>query len=90
MQTIWKAVLRVADVQPIVVPVGAEMLFAREQFEEICIWFRCDSDAPKEQRLIAVIATGAPAPGNEARYLGSASLMGGNLIYHVFERKEAA
>ena len=84
--TIWKATLKLADVQTIDVPEGAELLCAREQFEKICVWFRCDPSARKTQREIAIVGTGHPAPGNEGRYLGTASLQGGTLMFHVFER----
>lgn len=82
-RTIWKTILKLVDVQEIEVPAGAEMLCAREQFDTICVWFRCDPDAPKEHRKIAVVGTGNPAPA-DGRYLGSASLYGGQLIFHVF------
>ena len=85
-RTIWKAVLQPTDAQQIEVPAGAELLCAREQFEQICVWFRCDPTAPKERRDIAIVGTGHAAPGNEGRYLGTASLHGGSLILHVFER----
>jgi len=85
-RTIWKAVLQPADVQQIEVPFGAELLCAREQFEQICVWFRCDPTAEKELRSIAIVGTGHDAPGNEGRYLGTASLQGGALMFHVFER----
>ena len=85
MKTIWKVVLRPVIVQDIQVPVGAEILCAREQYEKICIWFRCDPDAAIEKRTIAIIGTGAEAP-DDGRYLGTASLDSGNLIFHVFEK----
>lgn len=84
--TIWKTVLKPTDAQQIEVPAGAELLCAREQFEQICVWFRCDPSAPKEKRDIAIIGTGNPAPNGEGRYIGTASLQGGALMLHVFER----
>lgn len=83
--TIWKITLNDFGPQPVSVPAGAEFLCAREQHDEICVWFRCDPTAPKETRSLAVCATGGPAPGSEGRYLGTASLRGGGLIFHVFE-----
>lgn len=84
--TIWKATLKPIDAQQIEVPEGAELLCAREQHEQICVWFRCNPSAPKELRDIAIVGTGHPAPNSEGRYIGTASLMGGNLMFHVFER----
>jgi hypothetical protein len=87
MLTIWKQVLKPADVQQIEVPRGAELLCAREQHERICVWFRCDPAEPFELRGIAICGTGHPAPpAEECRYLGTASLQGGSLMFHVFEK----
>lgn len=87
--TIWKATLKPADVQDVEVPAGAEFLCAREQYDQICVWFRCDPSASREQRKIAIVGTGHAAPGDESRYLGTASLHGGNLMFHIFERLAA-
>jgi hypothetical protein len=85
--TIWKSVLKLEDVQKIMVPDGSELLCAREQFEQICVWYRCDPKAEKSPRSIAIVGTGNPAPGADGRYLGTASLSGGSLMFHVFERQ---
>ena len=87
MQTIWKTVLKPTDLQEIEVPKGAEMLCAREQYDEIAVWYRCDPEAPKEPRKIALCGTGHTAPPHDqCRYLGTGSLHGGKLILHVFEQ----
>lgn len=83
MKTIWKTLLLAADVQEIEVPIGSEMLCAREQFEGICVWYRCDPNAPREKRKIAIVATGSPAP-DDGQHIGTCSLRGGSLIFHVF------
>jgi hypothetical protein len=84
-KTIWKSVLRTTDSQQIMIPDGSEMLCAREQNEEICVWYRCDPYAMLAPRDIAVIGTGNPSPGDDWRYIGTASLLGGRLMFHVFE-----
>lgn len=84
MKRIWKAQLAALDVQEIETPKGAEFLCAREQGNEICVWFLCEPNAPREKRMIAVVGTGHPAP-DDGSYLGTASLDGGSLIFHVFE-----
>lgn len=85
--TIWKVVLDLTDEQSVQLPALAEILCAREQHDQICIWFRCHPSAPKQSREIAIVGTGHPAPAaHEARYLGSASLHEGQFIFHVFER----
>lgn len=85
-ETIWKAVLRAAEIQEIEVPTGAELLCVREQFDNVCIWYRCDPSAAMSTRKIAIVGTGHPAPSKEqARYLGTAALRNGRLMFHVFE-----
>lgn len=84
MTTIWKATLKQENVQDVPMPDGAHILCAREQGNDICVWFRCDPKQPMRPRRIAVVGTGHPAP-DTGNYLGSASLMGGSLIFHVFE-----
>jgi hypothetical protein len=86
--TILKEILQPISSQEIMVPKGAEILCVHEQFEEICVWFRCDPNAPKEPRLIGIIGTGHPAPPEEeSRYLGTASMHEGRSMFHVFVRR---
>lgn len=83
MATVWKIALKPADVQEVEVPGGAEFLCAREQYENVCVWFRCDPSRDIEKRKIAIVGTGHPAP-DDGRYIGTASLRGGTLMFHVF------
>lgn len=87
MHTVWKAS---HDPRPgvavIEVPEGAELLSAREQHDQVAIWFRCDPEAPKTQRRVALCMTGSPAPtAEQGRYLGSALFDHGRFVLHVFE-----
>lgn len=87
MPTIWKETIKPVAVQEVMLPKGAEILCAREQWEQPCIWFRCDPMAQKEPRKIAICGTGHAAPeGGESRYLGTALLQRGALVLHVFEQ----
>lgn len=83
--TIWKAVLKATDVQDIEVPEDAELLIARDQHEQLCVWFKCDPNKPLSKRRIAVRGTGHYVPAG-ARYVGTGFLRGGALVLHVFER----
>ena len=83
MKVIWKSILDPQAQQAIMLPEGAEMLYAREQNEQICVWYRCDPAAPKVARFMAIVGTGHTAP--DGKYIGSVSLHGGQLIFHVFE-----
>ena len=83
--TIWKTILAPTNVQDIEVPEGAELLTARDQHEQICIWFKCDPEKPITTRRIAMCGTGHSAPEG-AHYIGTGFLQGGHLVLHVFER----
>ena len=85
--TIWKAVLEFEGEQVIEVPKGADLLCARGQYDKIAVWFRCDPGAPNENRTILICGTGhptAPLPSC-SRYLGTAALDGGQLMFHIFD-----
>lgn len=81
-KTIWKLTLNEALAR-VEVPKGTEFLTAREQNDQICVWFLCDPDAPKEARTLEICGTGSA--GSDGRYLGSCHLRGGAFIFHVFE-----
>ena len=93
MITIWKATLEVQTKQSVTMPRGAAVLCAAAQGDGICIWFRCDTSAPTEERIFYVYGTGhdmdsgADGSGGHAvgRYVGTAHLFGGKLVFHVFE-----
>jgi hypothetical protein len=81
---VWKVALKAVDVQEIEVPEDAELLTAREQNEQLCVWFKCDPTKRASKRRIVIVGTGHPAPEG-ARYVGTGFLMGGQLVFHVFE-----
>ena len=80
---IWKTELKGQDVQDIEIPVGAEILTASHQGERICIWYRCDPDAPTEPRKVMLVGTGHPTV-KDGTYIGTAHLRGGLIVVHVF------
>lgn len=64
-------------------PVGSEILTAREQHDKICVWARVDPDELLvSNRSFAVCGTGHEAPFSD--YVGTAMLFGGDLVLHVF------
>jgi len=81
MKTIWKFKLESA----IEMPLGSQILSAREQGDEICIWALVDPLAEKEQREFTVYGTGHDVPDAAMKFLGTAHLYGGNMVFHVFE-----
>lgn len=85
-QVIWKAVLEATSFQEIKVPQGTVFLCAGEQYEDICVWYRCDPEAPLVKRSLYIYGTGHEMELTDIHYLGTTSLAGGKLIFHVFEK----
>jgi hypothetical protein len=83
-RTIWKFQLN-PIARGVVMPVGAKVLTAREQGDTICIWAEVDPDAEGSMRHFVVYGTGHEMPDDPGTYIGTASLSGGRLIFHVYE-----
>ena len=82
-EVIWKETLKMEEFQQISIPVGASIIHAGWQDNPV-IWFRCDPDAPKELVSMAVTPTGYILPTSNLIYIGTVSLSGGALIFHIF------
>lgn len=84
--TIWKYTI---DPKTTVTPMkaGAIILYAREQGNDVCVWAIVNPETEDEPRRIKVYGTGwgIDTVSVSRRYLGSAHLEGGALIFHVFE-----
>lgn len=83
--TVWKYTLLAADLQRIEMPAGAQILHVAEQHGELCMWALVDPDEPPVAHRFTVIGTGHIAPSRPAAYVGSALMLGGSLVWHVFE-----
>ena len=81
--TIWKTELAPTDKQFVEVPRGAQFLLGRDQYDKMCVWYRCDPEAPKEKRRIEIVGTGHAAP-EDGQYVGTACLQGGHFMFHIF------
>lgn len=88
--TIWKYVL--SPGMPVRMPRGATVLHAAGQGDDLCVWALVDPQAPTEERRFDVYGTGHPCPAPEAlgRYVGTAHLNDGALVFHVFEYRSIA
>ena len=89
MRTIWKYMIDPISLE-IDMPQGAYILCAKEQHDEIFIWAEVDPNAIKERRFFEVFGTGhnidTSVVGGRL-YIGTAMLNGGNLVFHIYERK---
>lgn len=82
-RTVWKF-----ELQPritLLMPAGAQALHVHEQNGGVCLWALVDPEAPKEARTFLTFGTGHEGVPEDARYVGSAHLSGGVLVFHVFE-----
>lgn len=86
--TVFKYVLE-PGVSAITIPEGAEILTVQVQREQLVLWALVDPTAPTEIREFRVMGTGheiGPEIGPDRHtYVGTAQLMGGALVMHVFE-----
>jgi hypothetical protein len=86
MMTIYKYPLR-PDLQTLRLPADAEILCVQMQRGEPQVWVKLDTDKPLVTRTLCVYGTGHEMKGLDSHYIGTFQLMGGELIFHVFEEK---
>ena len=87
MKKIFKYPLEITDTQFVELPLGAEILTAQIQGDQLCLWAIVNTlpGAVKKNRRIEIIGTGNPMPTGELKYISTFQMMGGGLIFHVFE-----
>jgi len=85
--TVWKFPLRVDDTQTIEMPSGSEVLCVQNQSDTPTLWARVPNvHAPMMERKFHLIGTGHQAGTRDLRqYIGTVQIMGGMLVFHVFE-----
>lgn len=80
MKTIWKFKAEGA----VEMPVGATILTAQIQANEICIWAEVNPEAPTERRRFFIFGTGHPIPNtpNGLHYIST--VQDGIYVWHVY------
>ncbi len=66
-------------------PVGARVLTMQCQFNALYLWAIVDPAAETEDRTFVVYGTGHVMDEEKLRYIGTAQMLGGDLIWHAFE-----
>lgn len=89
-KSIWKFKLDTSDIIIVEMPIGAEILTVQEQNDKPCLWALVNIDeVEKEKRTFCVYGTGHIISSNSSndmkKYIGTYQLMGGCLVFHVFE-----
>jgi hypothetical protein len=83
---IYKYPLQVNDTVAVSLPQDAELLCVQEQHGKPCLWALVDPTADTVQRVLRMAGTGHPLSDDEQRtYLNTFQLLGGELVFHVFE-----
>lgn len=88
MKTVWKYQTPMVDTFSLLMPKGAECLhFNMQNGVGCCLWARVDPEEPTEVRRFRLAGTGLPDVG-DGRYIGTAILEDGGLVFHLFELVE--
>ena len=68
-------------------PCNAQVLSVASQGESLCLWAWLRPGNPSETRTFEVYGTGHEIPDveGERKFIGTAQMLGGALIWHVFE-----
>jgi hypothetical protein len=84
--TIWKYEI-MPGVFDLNMPAGARILSVQVQRGKPYVWALCCPDNEIEKRRLCVVGTGHSTPENieNARFVGTFQLNGGELVFHLFE-----
>lgn len=67
-------------------PLGAKVIHADIQGEQICLWAHVDTKQKKELRRFMIVGTGHTMPeGQKLEHRGTVLMHEGTLVVHVFE-----
>lgn len=84
--TIWKYPLTITGNQTLDMPKGAIILSAQIQFGLLYLWAMVDPTQPHDERDIEIIGTGHEFAEAPRKFIGTAQMAGGNLVWHIFEK----
>lgn len=89
MNTIYKYLLPITDLQGVDLPKGAKILHVGEQEGGISLWAQVDTEAEKENRVFKIVGTGHPiAAGDRPQgltFIGTVIQRSAPLVWHIFE-----
>lgn len=89
MLTVRKFEIEVTDFPVVMMPKYAEVLYAREQGDKMYVWARVESENELVPYRFRMAGTGHPLGEPCGKYIGSAHLHGGRLVFHVFAARPA-
>jgi len=85
MQIIYKYTLKIQDIQEIIMPVGAVILSAQMQNNEIVLWAGVDLSSNIEVIQFRIFGTGQPMPKINMQYIATVQTHKERLVWHIFK-----
>lgn len=85
MRVIWKYTLKVATMQDLEMPSGAQVLSVQGQNDNGVMWCLVDDGAPLTKRTFTVVTTGSSFNASQCKYIGTFQTDGDTFAGHVFE-----
>lgn len=85
MKTIHKQKLEITDVQEIELPWCSNIIHIGTQGNDVCIWYECDTNQPKEKVTIYCYGTGHKMRTGDQRYIGTVFVLEG-LVFHFYQK----
>lgn len=87
-KSIWKFPMEIQGSIRLWMPTGAVILDIQTQLGELCLWALVDPGAKPEWRHFALRGTGHTFTDDAGVYIGTALMLGGSLVWHVFELED--
>lgn len=86
MTTIWKFPLNRVDKTTLSIPKDAKILCVQLQYSVPCLWAMVNPENERVERTFLIYGTGHEVVDEDViEYLGTFQLLGGGLVFHVFE-----
>ena len=83
---VWKYELSITDDQTVVMPRGAKILSAQNQYEKVTIWALVNEyESITEKVHFHIAGTAHPLPKNPMEFIDTIQLSEGKLVLHVFK-----
>ena len=88
MKAIWKFEIPIGEKVQISMPIGAQIIAFQTQFDKQCIWAIVELGVEFEVRRFVIVGTGQKFEKIPGQYIGTAQMIVGTLIWHLFEIRE--
>lgn len=85
-KTIWKWEIPIDDTFTLELPAGSEPLYFGTQNDKLTLWVLVDPGQLPRECMFRLAGAGHPLPDetNADKYIGTAFLLGGAMVWHLF------